>query len=215
MTADRLLNSLESSQLPDGPAITQGDRATVRLAALLHDVGHVCMAHIGEQQIKQHPWIIDYRATLYGRWPSMPEPKPHELLSHAIIQSEAFSAFFASLVEHYAPAFPMLAEVSLQEVAAMIVGASDSGRLYLADVINGNFDADKLDYLIRDSYFTGLRLNLDTDRLLYAMAVVPLDERWFKEKCKRHDAVPDAERRREHSEGVPYRLVVRSRGVCT
>ena len=187
VTADKLLNSLESSRLPDDLAIAPEDRATVRLAALLHDVGHVCMAHIGEQLIKKHPWITDYTAQLYGQWPSMPEPKPHELLSHAIVKSEAFREYFSALQRHYEADFPVLAKLDLDEIAAIIVGAARPERMYLADIINGNFDADKLDYLIRDAYFTGLRLNLDTDRLLYAMMVVPVDERWFRERCKNHE----------------------------
>jgi len=39
-------------------------------------------------------------------------------------------------------------------------------------MINGPFDADKLDYILRDSHFTGIKLVLDLDRLFYTVCTV-------------------------------------------
>ena len=68
--------------------------------------------------------------------------------------------YINSLEEKYEVQF------QIDEAANWIVGRYSKKNLaYLAHVINGPFDADKLDYLFRDSHFSGLPLSLDLDRL--------------------------------------------------
>jgi HD superfamily phosphohydrolase len=43
--------------------------------------------------------------------------------------------------------------------------------MYLSEIVHGPFDADKLDYMHRDGAFSGLRMNVDLDRLLHSMHV--------------------------------------------
>ena len=52
-------------------------------------------------------------------------------------------------------------------------------RRYETDIINGPLDVDKLDYLTRDSYFTGINLAVDIDRLLPSLRITKVrnDER--------------------------------------
>ena len=49
-------------------------------------------------------------------------------------------------------------------------------KYYLTEMINGQFDADSLDYLRRDSYITGLSLTYHIDRFLYKIKMVDRDE---------------------------------------
>jgi HD superfamily phosphohydrolase len=52
----------------------------------------------------------------------------------------------------------------------MIIGQPPTPQdRYLAQIINGPFDIDKLDYLPRDGYYTGLHLDIDVDRLLLSV----------------------------------------------
>lgn len=44
-------------------------------------------------------------------------------------------------------------------------------KYYLTQMINGQYDADKLDYLRRDSYTAGLALTYDIDRFLYKIKI--------------------------------------------
>jgi HD superfamily phosphohydrolase len=56
----------------------------------------------------------------------------------------------------------------------MIIGRAPGGnaaRQYQTDIINGAFDVDKLDYLTRDGYFTGINFSVDIDRLLPSLKV--------------------------------------------
>ena len=51
----------------------------------------------------------------------------------------------------------------------MIVGYPPEGsreQLYLSNIINGAFDADKIDYIARDSYFTGIALGAEVEMLM-------------------------------------------------
>jgi len=45
---------------------------------------------------------------------------------------------------------------------------------YLRQLINGPFDVDKLDYVARDGYFTGLNLAIDVERLLWVLDTLTL-----------------------------------------
>lgn len=50
-------------------------------------------------------------------------------------------------------------------------------KYYLTQMINGQYDADKLDYLRRDSYTAGLALTYDIDRFLYKIRIAPKQEK--------------------------------------
>ena len=62
--------------------------------------------------------------------------------------------------------------VDLINVALIIVGRSKHPFLqFLGDIISSGFDADKLDYLLRDASTAGLPLRYDLDRYLYDIRV--------------------------------------------
>jgi HD superfamily phosphohydrolase len=84
----------------------------------------------------------------------------HEVLGALILKSKSVRAYLAELESKYKIQF------RVDDAAGWILGSSsEKDYKYLAQVINGPFDADKLDYLFRDSYFSGLPLSLDLDRL--------------------------------------------------
>ncbi len=61
-------------------------------------------------------------------------------------------------------------EIDLDNVALLIVGRSKHPLLqFLGDIISGGFDADKLDYLLRDASAAGLPLRYDLERYLYTV----------------------------------------------
>jgi HD superfamily phosphohydrolase len=81
----------------------------------------------------------------------------------------------------------------------MIVGAmlpyrsnDNVRRYYLTQIINGQYDADKLDYLRRDSYTAGLALTYDIDRFLYKIKIEDRDESGEDDKIIRgkHLVIP-------------------------
>src|SRR5258708_7859330 len=63
-------------------------------------------------------------------------------------------------------------------MASMIMGVDTlvgTDNRFYRKVVNGPFDADKLDYLPRDGYFTGLAILVDIERLLHTVTIVEED----------------------------------------
>jgi len=95
-------------------------------------------------------------------------------LTHRIAGSErpkysvntgAFKSFFVKLCEDYN------CELNLNDIDSYVVGKTTPDLRYKSDILNGPFDADKLDYIFRDSHFSGLPMNLDLDRLRYSTKI--------------------------------------------
>lgn len=163
--ATRFVNKINEGKTPkiiDDDPLT-GDLAAIRMAALLHDVGHGICSHVSEQVYEWFDEMQDLRSQ-----DKFTHCKPHEILSYHIVKTPTFRKFFE---EYVLSPYPV--KINLDRVAELIIGRvpEDDNRSFLADIINGPFDADKLDYIARDSYFTGLRLTIDLDRLFYTVDV--------------------------------------------
>ena len=63
-------------------------------------------------------------------------------------------------------------DIDFINIALLIVGRSRHPFLqFLGDVISSSFDADKLDYLLRDATTAGLPLRYDFERYSYAVRI--------------------------------------------
>ncbi len=139
----------------------------VRMAAIMHDCGHGPFSHMSEQVYCQFEDIIEAKRNnkiLSGA-------SPHEILSYLIVTSDAFKEFFYNKI-----AKKYEINIDLDLVGEMIVGFVNSGdRAFLIEMINGAFDADKIDYIQRDSHFTGIKMVLDTHRLFHTVDIISDD----------------------------------------
>ncbi|MFQ6028587.1 MAG: hypothetical protein ACE5Q6_13960, partial [Dehalococcoidia bacterium] len=68
------------------------------------------------------------------------------------------------IVGHYMPG------VNISRVANLIIGKPEDDFAFMGDIITGPFDADKLDYLVRDCYFCGIRSDVDVPRIALSVA---------------------------------------------
>ncbi|MBI4339048.1 MAG: HD domain-containing protein [Chloroflexi bacterium] len=136
--------------------------AEARLAALLHDVGHGIFSHLSESLIKEH-WfdLFETIKPLYNN------KSPGEILSHMLTMSPLFQRFLREVFDRHHLTFSPL------RVANLIIGQTDepSANIYRADLITGPLDADKLDYIARDSYFTGIRTECDVSNIVRCLRV--------------------------------------------
>jgi HD superfamily phosphohydrolase len=130
-------------------------RQYLRLAGLLHDIGHVAFSHAAERVTSE-----------FG----------HEALTIKIIRENSYLG--GTLDRLYG-------EGTSQEVASIIEGgrALDPQVSILHDIISSQLDADRTDYLLRDSHYCGvdygrfdhrrlvecLELEEDEDRLRLAL----------------------------------------------
>lgn len=102
------------------------DLEAVRLAALIHDVGHMPFSHAIE-------------------------PFPHEELGLEVLR-----IYLEGILGEY-----------FTRVAEILFGIDE-----LAPIISSEADADRLDYLARDSYFTGLRYGMvDVEQIVDSLVL--------------------------------------------
>lgn len=140
----------------------------LRLAALFHDSGHSCFSHISEELYRSCPDIV----ALF-KLEDFPGCNPHEAISSLILKSNPVREYIASLSKHYDISF------NIDHAANYIMGqpamSSSPKRFYDTQIISGPFDADKLDYLIRDAHYSGIPVGLDLDRLWSSCSIKRTD----------------------------------------
>ena len=127
-------------------------RVRVRLAALLHDVGHGPFSHAAEELMPVRTGKARYT---------------HEQYSAAIIRSK-----LTDVIEDH-PKNKNYG-IKAEEIAALIEGGSTAAKgLFWREIISGQMDADRMDYLRRDSLHCGVDYGrFDWQRLLKTVVVV-------------------------------------------
>lgn len=141
------------------PDRSRGDLAHLRMAALLHDIGHGLCSHASEQI---YELLTDMQE--FKRDPAYAANQPGEILSYLIVKSPTFQKWFSDFVVS-----GCRADLDLDKISKLILGKHDEGdKFFLANIISSAYDCDKLDYIARDSYFCGLALTVDLPRF-YSM----------------------------------------------
>ena len=107
-----------------------------------------------------------------------------EILSYLIVKSDRFQAFLNNVVHHY----PKYAKLDLNNVAQLIIHAPSNELTYMGNIISGPYDADKLDYLVRDCYFCGIQADVDVERILVSVAL--LDRKRFHKSNPKWAHIP-------------------------
>jgi len=142
-------------------------KETIRFAALLHDVGHGPFSHISEEIYKNFPEFKELKAKNEDL---KNNPKAHEILSYLIVKSDFFNKIILGKLSEL-----IRKDISIDPVLLgnCIVGNSkEKLKAYEIEFINGAFDADKLDYLMRDGLYSGLPLRIDLERLWHSVDII-------------------------------------------
>jgi len=126
--------------------LSEDEAQTIRIAALLHDVGHGPFSHIFEHLLEKFL------------------QKTHEDINVWVIQDSELKEVISGL--GYNPT----------EVAKLSVGWLNKPRkVFMDQIIRSAVDADKLDFVVRDTYHTGAEYGyVDIFRLIQTLDV--LDE---------------------------------------
>jgi HD superfamily phosphohydrolase len=140
-----------ASQIANKIGLPEEERQLVIIACLLHDIGHGPFSHAFED-------IFHHKLIRHEAW------TPFFLDDYR--QPEFFSAYNKRNPQH-----PLNEEKFLQ-IEDMIMHRSPKKRV-LADIVSSQMDADRLDYLLRDSHFCGVTYGeFDFRWMLNCMAIV-------------------------------------------
>lgn len=122
-------------------------RQVLRLAGLLHDIGHGPFSHVSEQvmQTFAKQMMDKYQAA-----------SAHELMSIILIEK------FQDLAN-------MSLDQGIMENVVKLLKKQDMRSLE-KDIISGPLDVDKLDYIRRDSYFAGVQYGaFDLEKVIHSL----------------------------------------------
>lgn len=133
----------------DWPELLPTYRLAVQLAALFHDVGHGPFSHIWDMFCRRNP---DFAAF------------DHKSVTEKLIRDgKPDNDIHQFLVEHHnemlsrnAPAASLLAPKNIAAIATGVPPRDNPELLFLSQIVAGAFDADRLDYLRRDSMHIGI-----------------------------------------------------------
>ncbi len=135
----------------------------LRLAALCHDVGHGVMSHVSENALSYCEAIEDLKKEFTSEY--FREAQLGEINSFLLVGSPAFRSLLASA----AVAARAGAEVDdlPRFMQSCIIGQVVHPEWpVLHQLVSGPFDVDKLDYMTRDAYMSGVPAVTDVNRLV-------------------------------------------------
>lgn len=155
-------------------------RQIVRLAALLHDVGHPPFSHSSESVLPPKKELA-LPVSWYKSIPSQ-QQATHEDFSIAIIYalsqesppllSTEEAQDICSLIDS-----TILLSESFQQRCDLQKDNSKNIHPLLKHIISGEVDADRMDYLLRDSHHTGVSYGkFDRDHLVRSLSCVQTEE---------------------------------------
>lgn len=144
-----------ASQIAQKIGLADEERQLVMIACLLHDIGHGPFSHAFEG-------VFSNKSIRHEDW------TPYFLADYG---TKEFFSHYNRLNPRY-----HLTEEKFQQIAEMIMH-QPVARTVLADIVSSQLDADRLDYLLRDSHFCGVRYGeFDFRWMLHCMAIVASEQ---------------------------------------
>lgn len=136
--------------IPQDKYLFERSRLQLRMAALCHDLGHLPFSHAAEKEL-------------------LPAGHTHETMTKAIIESDFIKPLWDVM------------KIDAVDISKIAVGPKKSGENFstweaiLSEIITGDaFGMDRVDYLLRDSYYAGVMYgNVDYFRLIDTMRILP------------------------------------------
>lgn len=138
-----------ASRVAEKLRLDRKTRRILRLTALLHDIGHGPFSHVSEQILEK------YAADMMKRYHA---ENAHELMSILVIKKHPEIS-------------RILGDSDINDIIRLL--QKQANRSIEKDIISGPLDVDKLDYLLRDSYFAGVRYGVfDLDKVIESFTIV-------------------------------------------
>ena len=163
--AERIMNALREKHQKMEPRIKikRDDIWTVKIAGYVHDIGHLPFSH-GSEKIFE---VLGIGKKISKEFNLGDDYKPHELFSYLMTKTEYIKEVLKKVSDK--------CELNLdaERVAETILGRLKGEKRYLSDIIHSHTDADRIDYLLRDGYYTGVpHGHVDIEHLARSFCVV-------------------------------------------
>lgn len=139
----------------------------IRLAALLHDIGHAPFSHSGEDAMPPLP-------SNHPRY----QPNKRKCYTHEDYSIAAIKFLFRDLIEQHSVCENL--GIKAEDIVALLgdqTGLPTRTSIIWKELISGQLDADRADYLLRDSLHIGINYGLfDRNRLVSCMTIGESEE---------------------------------------
>lgn len=119
------------SEVPTAKVINEKEKLVVKIAGLLHDIGHGPFSHTFEKVLN----LSENKSFLFN----------HEFYTCAIISDEQTEV--NQILKKY--------HVDISQVTNIIKKDRSKCPKYQIQLVSSQLDCDRVDYLMRDAYFTG------------------------------------------------------------
>ena len=170
--------SLMTDHLLKRKDIDEMDAIKMRVAALVHDIGHYPLSHLGEavygyckdnqiatNLLQDPPTESQNSFLLYQIACSHSKSAHHEQLGKFIITN---NNILKGIFSKY--------NIDPEEIGNIFTGEIGSRNMVYSQLLHSSLDADRLDYLLRDSYQTGVKYGLvDLQYLIRLLMVVDIE----------------------------------------
>lgn len=125
-------------------------RRIIRLAALVHDLGHCPFSHASEDLLPL-------------------KPESEDRYVHEDYTTAAITCGLTDLIENHQQA--KANGIHVKDILDIFaVPVPTAGVLVWKDLVSGQMDADRMDYLLRDAYHAGVQYGrYDLDRVVYTL----------------------------------------------
>ncbi len=175
--AERAFNQLFKDRLPEKDFLRL--KETFRLACLLHDIGHAPLSHSSEMAMPNLEELCLPEVLLSEEDKKNPKRQAtHEDYTLKAICESSLSSHFDPLAKRF--------QIQREFIAEMIKGVNTDPSYFTVEGINyfpilhqlvsSEIDCDRMDYLLRDSYFCGVSYgNYDLNWLLDNLDVCIID----------------------------------------
>ncbi|MFL9840475.1 HD domain-containing protein [Sphingomonas sp. ST-64] len=171
--------------------IDADDAQALRVAALMHDIGHPVLSHVSEYALRiDATMLLEVQRERKGLGENV---SVSELVAANIVRSEPFKQLLEAVgasnphAGGNANAWKNNPAQFADRVAKIILGQHVSERIpLLHELVSGPYDADKLDYMVRDPRAAGIPAIIDMSRLVQKLTVQRREESQLPEVIGKH-----------------------------
>lgn len=149
---------------------------SIRLAALFHDVGHCLFSHCSERVINNLEQSITIREEFTQHFKKRSQIPFAEIFTISILGNKEFHKYIAT--SDLTSLSKGKLTKALRDTVHFILGLpspDNPSTVFLGQLISSGLDADKIDYMTREQHYSGIKLQIDLERILSKLQVFEID----------------------------------------